>query len=61
MGLKEAVAMLEEEGLDNVFARHKRISAATRTAVEGVGTGNPVPGPAGVFAGADRHSDAGRP
>jgi alanine-glyoxylate transaminase/serine-glyoxylate transaminase/serine-pyruvate transaminase len=36
-GLKEAVAMLEEEGLDNVFARHKRISAATRAAVKAWG------------------------
>lgn len=32
-GLKEAIAMLLEEGLDNVFARHKRYSAATRAAV----------------------------
>ena len=24
-GLKEAVAMLQEEGLDNVFARHQRL------------------------------------
>src|ERR1700694_4156713 len=36
-GLKEAVAMLEEEGLDNVFARHKRHSAATRAAVKAWG------------------------
>jgi alanine-glyoxylate transaminase/serine-glyoxylate transaminase/serine-pyruvate transaminase len=34
MGLKEAVTMLEEEGLDNVFARHKRHSAATRAAMK---------------------------
>src|ERR1700755_2831038 len=33
-GLKEAVAMLEEEGLENVYARHKRHSAATRAAVK---------------------------
>src|SRR3982075_4539960 len=32
-GLREAVAMLLEEGLDNVFARHKRLAAATRAAV----------------------------
>jgi alanine-glyoxylate transaminase / serine-glyoxylate transaminase / serine-pyruvate transaminase len=32
--LKEAIAMLEEEGLDNVFARHKRHGAATRAAVK---------------------------
>lgn len=39
-GLKEAVAMLLEEGLDNVFARHKRYSAATRAAVEAWGLEN---------------------
>jgi alanine-glyoxylate transaminase / serine-glyoxylate transaminase / serine-pyruvate transaminase len=36
-GLNEAIAMLEEEGLDNVFARHKRHSAATRAAVKAWG------------------------
>jgi alanine-glyoxylate transaminase/serine-glyoxylate transaminase/serine-pyruvate transaminase len=33
-GLREAVRMLEEEGLENVWARHKRHSAATRAAVK---------------------------
>ena len=32
-GLREALAMLEEEGLSNVFARHQRHAAATRAAV----------------------------
>ena len=32
-GLKEAIAMLHEEGLSNVFARHKRHGAAARAAV----------------------------
>jgi alanine-glyoxylate transaminase / serine-glyoxylate transaminase / serine-pyruvate transaminase len=32
-GLREAIAMLLEEGLDNVFARHQRLAAATREAV----------------------------
>lgn len=32
-GLREALAMLQEEGLENVFARHKRLAAATRAAV----------------------------
>src|SRR5471032_633322 len=32
-GLREAIAILLEEGLDNVFARHKRLAAATRAAV----------------------------
>ena len=35
--LKEAIAMLEEEGLDNVFARHKRHGMATRAAVKAWG------------------------
>jgi alanine-glyoxylate transaminase/serine-glyoxylate transaminase/serine-pyruvate transaminase len=32
-GLAEAIAMLEEEGLERVFARHDRLAAATRAAV----------------------------
>src|SRR6266478_5866968 len=32
-GLREAIAMLLEEGLDAVFARHQRLAAAARTAV----------------------------
>ena len=32
-GLQEALALLEEEGLENVFARHERHAAATRAAV----------------------------
>ena len=34
MGLKEAIKMLEEEGLENVFARHQRHSTATRAAIK---------------------------
>jgi alanine-glyoxylate transaminase/serine-glyoxylate transaminase/serine-pyruvate transaminase len=34
-GLEEALAMLQEEGLPNVFARHARHAAATRAAVQG--------------------------
>jgi alanine-glyoxylate transaminase/serine-glyoxylate transaminase/serine-pyruvate transaminase len=34
-GLHEAIAMLEEEGLANVFARHRRLAEATRAAVNG--------------------------
>ena len=33
-GLREAVRMLEEEGLANVFARHRRFGEATRRAVK---------------------------
>jgi alanine-glyoxylate transaminase / serine-glyoxylate transaminase / serine-pyruvate transaminase len=36
-GLHEAIAMLEEEGLANVFARHDRLAEATRRAVRGWG------------------------
>ncbi len=36
-GLREAITMLEEEGLENVFARHARHAAATRAAVEAWG------------------------
>jgi alanine-glyoxylate transaminase / serine-glyoxylate transaminase / serine-pyruvate transaminase len=32
-GLREALRMLDEEGLDNVFARHHRLGEATRRAV----------------------------
>ena len=59
--LKEAIAMLEEEGLDNVFARHKRHGAATRAAAKVWGLDTAVPRSAALFAGADRRDDAGRP
>lgn len=36
-GLNEAIDMLHEEGLNNVFARHQRHGAATRAAVEAWG------------------------
>jgi len=36
-GLREALAMLQEEGLEQVFARHDRHAAATRAAVESWG------------------------
>jgi alanine-glyoxylate transaminase / serine-glyoxylate transaminase / serine-pyruvate transaminase len=41
-GLKEALAMLEEEGLPNVFARHDRHAAATRAAVQAWGQAGAV-------------------
>ncbi|CCD84173.1 serine-glyoxylate aminotransferase [Bradyrhizobium sp. ORS 285] len=37
MGLNEALKMLEEEGHENVFARHRRHSLATRAAVKAWG------------------------
>ena len=36
-GLREALAMLEEEGLANVFARHARLAQACRRAVRALG------------------------
>jgi alanine-glyoxylate transaminase/serine-glyoxylate transaminase/serine-pyruvate transaminase len=36
-GLREALAMLNEEGLERVFARHRRLAAATRAAVRAWG------------------------
>ncbi|MGE7473562.1 pyridoxal-phosphate-dependent aminotransferase family protein [Bosea sp. NPDC003192] len=36
-GLKEALAMLQEEGLDQVFSRHKRLASACRAAVRAWG------------------------
>ena len=36
-GLREAIAMLQEEGLDQVFARHERHAEATRRAVRAWG------------------------
>ncbi|KPK09453.1 MAG: serine--glyoxylate aminotransferase [Betaproteobacteria bacterium SG8_39] len=36
-GLREAIAMLEEEGLESVFARHQRHAEATRRAVRAWG------------------------
>ena len=57
-GLREAIAMLLEEGLDNVFARHKRLAAATRAAVAHWGLEVLCLEPVGIFAGADRRADA---
>jgi alanine-glyoxylate transaminase/serine-glyoxylate transaminase/serine-pyruvate transaminase len=36
-GLREALAMLEEEGLEQVFARHHRLASGTRAAVKAWG------------------------
>jgi alanine-glyoxylate transaminase/serine-glyoxylate transaminase/serine-pyruvate transaminase len=36
-GLRESLAMLEEEGLENVFARHARLAEACRRAVRALG------------------------
>jgi alanine-glyoxylate transaminase/serine-glyoxylate transaminase/serine-pyruvate transaminase len=36
-GLRESIAMLQEEGLENVFARHHRLAEGTRRAVKAWG------------------------
>lgn len=36
-GLRESLAMLQEEGLDNVFARHRHLAEGTRAAVKAWG------------------------
>ena len=41
-GLQEALTMLDEEGLPNVFARHQRHGAATRAAVQAWGQAGAV-------------------
>jgi alanine-glyoxylate transaminase/serine-glyoxylate transaminase/serine-pyruvate transaminase len=38
-GLRESLAMLREEGLDEVFARHARLAEACRRAVRALGLG----------------------
>ena len=42
-GLREAIAMLLEEGLENVFARHQRLAAATRARGPSLGPRSAVP------------------
>ncbi|MBI5327571.1 MAG: alanine--glyoxylate aminotransferase family protein [Deltaproteobacteria bacterium] len=37
IGLRDALKMLKEEGLENVFARHNRLASATRAAVKAMG------------------------
>jgi len=36
-GLKASLAMMKREGLENIFARHKRLTEATRAAVKALG------------------------
>jgi alanine-glyoxylate transaminase / serine-glyoxylate transaminase / serine-pyruvate transaminase len=36
-GLRESLAMIKEEGLDNIYARHARISKGVREAVRAIG------------------------
>ncbi|EYD76518.1 Serine--glyoxylate aminotransferase [Rubellimicrobium mesophilum DSM 19309] len=41
-GLREALDMIEEEGLDNVWARHETLARAVWTACEAWGQGGPL-------------------
>jgi len=45
-GLRASIDMLLEEGLDNVFARHRRLASAVRAAVEAWGLRTCAQGPA---------------
>lgn len=54
IGLREALAMMLEEGLENVFARHARLARATRAAAAALGLrlvapDNPSPALTGVY------------
>src|SRR5688572_11610980 len=42
-GLEAALDMIEEEGLENVFARHRRLAQATRACVRAWGKGGGGP------------------
>jgi aspartate aminotransferase-like enzyme len=54
IGLREALAMMREEGFASVFARHERLARATRAACEALGLrlvapDNPSPAVTGVY------------
>jgi aspartate aminotransferase-like enzyme len=54
IGLREALAMMQEEGFPNVFARHERLAKATRAAGAALGLrlvapDNPSPAVTGVY------------
>ncbi|MCL1477143.1 MAG: hypothetical protein MH219_06095 [Marinobacter sp.] len=57
-GLNEALDMLLDEGLEQVFARHQRWAAGVRAAVEAWGTGSSVPRARCLLTGSDggRHA-----
>ena len=59
--LNEALTMLLEEGLANVFARHDRFAEATRRAVRAWGLELQCAGPARLRAGGDRGARARGP
>ena len=58
IGLREALAMIREEGLERVFARHARMAAATRAAGESLGLklvapDSPSPALTGIYTPSD--------
>ena len=59
-GLRESLAMLLEEGLENVFARHHRLAEGTRAGGEGVGARAVRPGAQVALRHRQRHHGAGR-
>ncbi len=60
-GLHEAIAMLLEEGLANVFARHRRHARGDARRGARLGPRDPVSQPARIQPGADRGADARGP
>ena len=54
-GLRESIRLLEEEGLDSVFARHTRLAEATRRAVQAWAGNN---GPTLFCLAPDRYSNS---
>ena len=59
-GLRESLAMLFEEGLENVFARHHRLAEGTRAAVKAWGLELCARAPQVVLRHGQRHHGAGR-
>jgi len=58
-GLEASLDMLEEEGLDNVFARHRRLAQATRACVRAWSAGSPHGGGPEIYSlDADAASDS---
>lgn len=54
LGLRAALAMIHDEGLEKVFARHERLAAATRAAATALGLKllapeNPSPAVTGIY------------
>ena len=59
-GLAESIDMINEEGLENVFARHERLAEATRRAVKAWGLDTQCRDGKVLFACGDDRAHAGR-